>query len=83
MYPLVSSTLGLQFAKGWSSRRHSFGGGKHLPVTADKRTSSFMNAQRRELSSMASLNVQDLLNELSATNDVYDQADILNFLFDR
>lgn len=42
-----------------------------------------MNAQRRELAAMASLNVQDLLNELSATDDVYDQADILNFLFDR
>jgi phosphorylase kinase alpha/beta subunit len=75
---LSPSLRRLQVAKGWSVRRHSYGGG-NLLSGSDKPLPS---NQRKEHSVMASLSVEDLIHELEITPNVYDQADIIHFLFD-
>ena len=68
----------LQVARGWSTRRHSYTGGKLLRSSAE----SPKPEERKEKSVMATLTLEDLLHELETSTNVFDQTDILHILHD-
>ena len=80
--PLASPSFGrLQVAKIWESRRKSIETGRLLstPGAMNRRTVDF----RRPSFSMQGQNVEELIKTLETSTDIFDQADILHFLFDK
>lgn len=82
MFILVSPSLRhLKVARGYSSRSHSYSSSKFLPTSTQPHPQGG-GGQRRERSVMATLDIGDLIKELQTTTNVFDQADILHFLYD-
>uniref|UniRef100_A0A1X7VMW5 Phosphorylase b kinase regulatory subunit n=1 Tax=Amphimedon queenslandica TaxID=400682 RepID=A0A1X7VMW5_AMPQE len=75
---LSPSLRHLVVAKGWSTRRQSYSGGRFLRSSRE----SPKPEERRERSLMATLALEDLIHELETSTNVFDQTDILHLLHD-